>query len=391
MSQNIIIVGAGIFGVTAAQALQQRGYTVTVLDAGMIPNPLASSKDITKMIRMDYGDDDFYFDLMEEAFAGWDAWNAAWGEELYHEDGFLIMKKSLMQPGSFELESFSRLQERGHPAKRMSSADLAANHPHWNSALYVDGYTNPRAGWAESGNVVQRITEDLIEDGVNVHAQAAFEEFVEEQGRVVGVKTENGDTYLGDTVIFAVGAWTSAYLPELQDSMWPTGVPVMHFQPENVDNFTPPTFLPWAADISNTGWYGFPKDKTGVVKVANHGKGVPVDPINDPRELPAGTENKFRAFLAETFPQLADAPKVGERLCLYCDTWDGDLWIDQHPDKPGLVVAAGGSGHGFKFAPVLGDIIADVTENKPNRYAERFAWRKRPAGSVRSESARFDG
>jgi hypothetical protein len=80
---------------------------------------------------------------------------------------------------------------------------------------------------------------------------------------------------------------------------------------------------------------------------------------------------------------------VGNRLCLYCDSWDGNLWIDHDPERPGLVVAAGDSGHGFKFAPALGKLIADIVERKPSPYAQRFAWRAR--GELAAEEARFTG
>lgn len=388
-NSTVLVVGAGIFGVTAAQELNHRGHRVTLIDPGPIPHPLASSTDITKMIRMDYGRDDFYFDLMEAAFEGWDRWNTAWGESLYHEDGFLLMKKTPMTDGSFEMESFKRLTQRGHNPQRMDSGTLAANHPIWNADIYVDGYLNSRAGWAESGNVVQRIASSLAGQGVDVREGHAFQHFIEEGSKIVGVVTNSGDAFRADVTIMATGAWTPAYLPYLSDVMWSVGLPVMHFQPEHIESFTPPTFRPWAADVSNTGWYGFPKDRTGVVKIANHSKGIPIDPIHDPRELPDDMEDKFRSFMAETFPSLADAPCVGTRLCLYCDTWDGDLWIDHDPNRSGLVVAAGGNGHGFKFAPMLGGIIADVVEKTPNRFAERFAWRER-IGEERTEDGRLN-
>jgi glycine/D-amino acid oxidase-like deaminating enzyme len=98
---------------------------------------------------------------------------------------------------------------------------------------------------------------------------------------------------------------------------------------------------------------------------------------------------RCRAFLAETFPGLAGAPLVAARTCLYCDSWDGNFYVDHDPDRPGLVVAAGDSGHGFKFAPVLGEVIADVVERRPNRYATRFVWRER--GASAAEDARYTG
>ena len=93
-SQSIVIVGAGIFGVTAAVELRRRGYQITLCDPGPVPHSAASSTDISKMIRMDYGRDEFYMDLMEEALAGWDRWNRDWKRPLYHEDGFVLLSKS---------------------------------------------------------------------------------------------------------------------------------------------------------------------------------------------------------------------------------------------------------------------------------------------------------
>jgi glycine/D-amino acid oxidase-like deaminating enzyme len=95
----------------------------------------------------------------------------------------------------------------------------------------------------------------------------------------------------------------------------------------------------------------------------------------------------FRAFFRRSLPALAEAPMTSNRLCMYCDTWDGDFWIDYDPDREGLLVAAGGSGHGFKFAPMLGPIIADVLERKPNDFAHRFRWRRR--GELKTEGARY--
>jgi len=96
---------------------------------------------------------------------------------------------------------------------------------------------------------------------------------------------------------------------------------------------------------------------------------------------------RVRAFARATFPGLADAPIAESRLCLYADTWDGDFYIDHDPERPGLFVATGGSGHAFKFAPILGRVAADTVEGTPNRYASHFAWR--PRGHGKKEQARF--
>ena len=96
----------------------------------------------------------------------------------------------------------------------------------------------------------------------------------------------------------------------------------------------------------------------------------------------------MRRFLADSFPSLADAPVVFNRVCFYCDTKDGDFWIAPDPDRTGLTIAAGDCGHGFKFAPVLGGIIADAVEGKVN---PKFRWRSEVKPGVAKEAARFQG
>ncbi|MBI1785871.1 FAD-dependent oxidoreductase [Candidatus Sumerlaeota bacterium] len=385
-SRSVVVVGGGIFGVTGALELRRRGWNVTLLDPGPIPHPLASSTDISKVIRMDYGADDFYTDLMEESLRRWDAWNRQWGEKLYHEDGFLIMSSRRMEPDGFEYESFVRINPRGYRLERIDSDQLRRRFHAWNAGHYRDGYLNPRAGWAESGAVVARVARDAIAAGVQIIEGKKFGELIETDSRIAGVETRDGEKYMAEVVVAAAGAWTPILLPHLSHLMWPVGQPVIHMHAENPKLFQPPQFACWAADIASTGWYGFPALDDGTFKIGNHGPGYKIHP-DDPLEVPAEHEGKTRDFLKLTFPSLANAPVKKTRLCLYCDTWDGNFYIDHDPQRPGLFIAAGGSGHAFKFAPMFGDLIADGVERKSNPYAHRFAWRKR--GEAAKEDARF--
>jgi glycine/D-amino acid oxidase-like deaminating enzyme len=99
-------------------------------------------------------------------------------------------------------------------------------------------------------------------------------------------------------------------------------------------------------------------------------------------------ERALRAFLAETFPALAGEPITATRVCVYCDTRDEHFWIARDPAREGLVVAAGGSGHGFKFAPVIGDLIADAVDGTANPRLHKFRWRPEIAPTVGEEAAR---
>lgn len=379
-SSTALVIGGGIFGLTAALELRRRGWQVILLDAGAIPHPDAASTDISKVVRMDYGSDPQYTEMGEASLAGWRAWNEEWGTPLFHEDGFLVLSREVMKPGAFEYESYHCLRQRGHALHRLDSEHLKREHPQWNSDLYVDGYLNPQGGWAESGCVVAQLKCQAEAAGVVIHEQVPLGTW-----SAGSVRDGSGRDWTADVTVAALGAWTPEWLPWLKPVMWATAQSVFHFRPPNPERFRAPAFPVWAADIGTTGWYGFPANAEGVVKVANHGPGRRVS-AQAPRVMPEGEEERFRAFLCQTFPALADAPVAAQRLCLYGDTFDGNFLIAPDPDRQGLVVAAGDSGHAFKFAPVLGGLIADAVEGKTKPWSARFAWRQ-PTAAAR-EGAR---
>jgi glycine/D-amino acid oxidase-like deaminating enzyme len=380
-----LVVGAGVFGLTASIELARRGHAVTVTDPGPVPHPDAASTDLSKIVRADYGSDVFYARLADAALEGWARWNREWAWKPFHNTGFLLLAREPLESAGFEGESFRCLSRLGHRLERLDAPALKAAHPAWTFGDVPEGYLSSRAGWAESGRVVQTLARTAAAGGVAIRAGARVVEFTSQESRISGVALEDGTRLRADRVIVAAGSWTPALLPWLGDRMWATGQPVFHFRPSSPEAFLPPRFVPWSADIANTGWYGFPLHPSGVVKIANHGPGHRLEP-NAPRVVPDGWDDRFRSFLRQEIPELADAPIVQRRVCVYCDTFDNDFWIDHDPDRPGLIVAAGGSGHGFKFAPVLGGIIADVVEGRDNPWAHRFRWRQ--LGTRRVEPAR---
>lgn len=384
-SSKIIVVGGGIFGTTAALSLRERGHEVHLFEAGKIPNPQASSTDISKMIRADYGADTFYTDMMLEAFKGWDQWNERWERDLYHQVGFLLLTHEAMQPGSLEYESIKAFEERNIPVERISPALLRERYPQWHADQFADGYYNPLGGWAESGAVVKQLAQTALEKGVTLHEETAIMSLLANGDSVGGIFTKEGQVYGADQVVVAAGVWSGQLIPELEDKMVISGQPIYLFKPKDGKAYDGRRFPGWAADITRTGWYGFPANKNGLVKIANHGEGVVADPDAE-NDIPPHYYPALNTFLAHHLPKLEQARIESARLCYYCDTWDSDFYICPHPVKKGLTIAFGGSGHGFKFAPLLGDLIADVVEGKPNKYAHRFQWREK--GTPKLEAAR---
>jgi glycine/D-amino acid oxidase-like deaminating enzyme len=385
---DFLVVGGGAFGAAASLELAQRGHSVALLDPGPLPHPEASSTDISKVVRMDYGDDTFYAGLAEIALGRWREWNSRAGRTLYHETGFVLMKRGTMEPGGFEFDSREALATMGYPVQRLDGEGLHRRFPAWSVGVYSDGYFNPSGGWAESGNVVSLMLQWCKDGGVDIRDGTRCESLISDAGVVKGVVDHTGHLHFAGGVVVAAGAWTPELLPWTKDFLQAVGQPVFHLRPDDVAPFQSGVFPVWAADISETGWYGFPAQRNGVVKVANHGDGIRMSAL-DPKEVPPEYDESCRVFLRGSIPLLADAPIVARRLCMYCDTPDGDFLIDQDADRRGLTIAAGGSGHAFKFVPVLGELIADAAEGRTNRWLDRFR-AKRP-DSGRTERARFQG
>ncbi len=387
-ADRVLIVGAGIFGLAAALELAERGYRVTVVDREVPPHALAASNDVSRMVRVDYGGDRLYCRLAGEAIAGWRRWNSQWGRDLYHQDGLLLLSSRPLEEGGYEGDSYQTLSGIGWPLQRLTSKDISRRFPGWNSDYYADGYFNPRGGWAEAGAVISRMAADVQAKGVSLRI-SVVSSLLRSGGRVRGVVTEAGEQIESDRVVVAAGVWTPDLLPELDGFLQLSGQPVLYFKPADPQPFQASSFPPWGADLATSGWYGFPANPDGIVKIGRHGPGHAASP-DAARVLPdREDEARCRQFLSHSLPALADAPLAASKMCIYTDTWDGNFLISRHPELDNLTVATGGSGHGFKFGPVLGRLAADAVEGVANPYLGRFEWR--PVGNPATESARYTG
>ena len=390
-SSDFLVVGAGIFGVTTALSLRSRGYSVTLIDPGPLPYALAASTDVSKVVRMEYGTNRQYMRMVIRAIEGFHRWNEQFGETLYHETGVLAAAKTYMEKSEFVNDSYRMLLEEGQSPERLSGEEITRRFPAWTTGAYVDGFYNPRGGYAESGRVVGKLVEQAMAAGVDVRPGQTADQFLLSNGRVQGMRTREGATFGCDHTVLAAGSWTPWLMPEMQSVMDATGHPIFHLSPKDPAPFTAPEFVVFFGDTALTGWYGFPMLREGIVKISRHGVGVSLHPEKDERTVYEEDFRQLRIFLEETFPALLDAEITYTRRCLYNDTLDENFWIDNHPEKEGLSLATGGSGHGFKFGPVLGDLIADVVEDKPNEWAELFKWRDLSPDTTGQEASRYHG
>ncbi|MBI5513716.1 MAG: FAD-dependent oxidoreductase [Deltaproteobacteria bacterium] len=384
---GVLVAGAGVAGVTAARALRARGHAVTLLDPGPLPHPLAASTDVSKAVRLEYGADGAYTALGERALEGWRRFNADEGERFFHETGVLFLRRGPMVPGGFEHDSHTTLVARGHRPERLDHAGLGARFPAWGGGGYTDGFFHALGGWVESGRALARWIARASREGVALREGASLARVEDGDGASVTVALRDGQRLTGDSLVLALGAWTPWYLTALAPALRSTGHPVFHLRPREPERFTGERFPVFGAAIAETGWYGFPLHPTaGVVKIARHGVGRAMHPEDPARAVTDEERAALGEFLAGSLPWLADAAVVSTRVCLYCDTHDGHFWIDRDPSRPRVVVAAGDSGHGYKFAPVLGDWIADVVEGAPAE--PRWRWRPEVTAGRTEEAAR---
>jgi len=387
---RVIVVGAGISGVTSAIELKNRGHKVVLVDPGPVPHPAAASTDISKAVRAAYGPDEDYTALADRCIPIWREWNRNFGTKLYHETGVLFVCERPMQPGDFEYESYRVLEKQGHKVERFDSFTFHNRFPAFAEDRFQDGFFDPSAGFVESGRVVATLIDYAKSRGVELRERAKFVGLIEHDDRVDGIVLEDRHQIDADAVVMATGAWTPYLLPFTNKFLRATGHPVFHLRPKQPSFFLPERLPFFGADISETGYYGFPLNQ-GVVKIANHGAGREMSPDSAKRVVTREDEIDLRKFLRSTMPALADAPIVYSRVCMYCDTNDGDLWIAPDPERPNLIVATGDCGHGFKFAPLLGEIIADAVEGKSNPLLQKFRWRPEVKSGLTKEAARFAG
>src|SRR5215471_21446824 len=205
---KVIIVGAGINGVTAAIELRNRGHGVLLIDPGPLPHPLAASTDISKVVRAAYGPDEDYTELAERSIKHWRNWNEEFGAKLYHQVGVMFVRRREMEPGDFEYESFKLQQKRGLKVVRMREPQLSQRFPAWNPDLYQDGVLEIEAGYAESGRVVATLIGRAKSIGVNLREGIRFLRLEKDHDRIKGIAADNGERIAGDVVVMAVGAWT---------------------------------------------------------------------------------------------------------------------------------------------------------------------------------------
>ncbi|KAK3651112.1 hypothetical protein LTR56_005876 [Elasticomyces elasticus] len=440
---KIIIVGAGVFGLTTALHLSQRGYSnVHIFDRqpynqnryAVSLGADAASADENKIVRASYGDRKLYQDLAFAAMPEWQRWNEMLAStpsddlpsdltqhtRLWDNCGYLRLSDNGLEDSEKETQKHFPAEIR-HTQYRVSDEQSRADamrdgitaskidpFGRMDRALPADGVLDMTAGYVLASRACSFALYLCQEAGVDLHLgpDHALRRLLQQNEVVSGIATADDQEHSADLVIVACGGWTPSLVSQAEQLLETTSGSVLSIRlpkdrPDLWDKYSPEQFPVWDFNMGSYGpyktiggIYGLPRTPEGVVKIAfrgakwtdySHNSTVSGKPLSYPKthvdKVPKEAMRVIRGFCEENLPDLLELDLEYERLCWYTDSANNSFLIDYVPGTENLMVASGGSGHGFKFLPVLGQHIVDVVERKETQYTRLFAWRDVPHGS----------
>lgn len=357
--RSVIVIGAGVFGAWSALRLARAGWTVTLVDAYGPANGRASSADHTRVIRAGYGDAAIYTQWATASLADWQWLGKKAGAPLVLECGALF----LGAPASPYLDDTARtLADHGVTHERLDAAAVASRFPQLGVIGLGDAVFEARGGVLMARRAVHAAVEVAVSAGVTYRC-ARIRPCDEGAAQPI-VQTTDGERLDADRYVFACGPWLPGLFPNtIGGRIRATRQEVLHFGTPAGDTRFTIARLPVWIDFP-AGLYGIPDVDGSGMKVGIDRHGPAIDPDTADRRASDDAVATVREFFARRFPALAEAPLVEARVCQYENTATGDFLIDRHPTWPGVWLVGGGSGHGFKHGPAVGQHVADLLDER---------------------------
>ena len=361
---DVIVIGVGSMGSATCYALARRGLRVLGLERFTIPNEMGSHGGQSRIIRKAYFEHPDYVPLLHRSYEGWSGLEASSGVKLYHETGLLYTGRpsSLLLKG---VRDSAKLHDI--PLESIPSDKVSDRFPAFRIADGYDVLFEPKAGFIIPDLAITTFVKGAEQSGAVIRQHERVIKWLSD-GSGVSVTTENGH-YTAEKLVITAGPWAYDLIPELKSQLKVTRQTFAWFMPEHQQRFTIGNFPCWLVDQFETGaaWYGLPmlpSERFGGpqgLKVGQHNPGAAshpdqVDRTVKPEELAQLIREVDRFFPGATQKLLTT------KVCLYTYSPDENFIIDKLPDNQDRVVfAAGFSGHGFKFLPVIGEVLADLS------------------------------
>ena len=360
---DCLVLGTGGVGSAALYHLAKQGKRVAGIDRFGVAHDRGSSHGQTRIIRQSYFEHPSYVPLVQRAFELWEELQAEHGRDLYYQTGILQAG-----PGGGALIQgvLASSAEHGLPIEHLNVAEARKRWPQFAFDDDMEVVFEQRGGFL------------LIEHAISAHIEkaqwAGAELFVghticevKTGGRCLEVLTDQG-TFTADSIVVTAGAWAADLLPELKGHLRILNKP-LHWYTADADLYSNRVGCPVFFFESETGdYYGFPSIDERGLKLARHSGGTEVsNPLELNRSLDEDERSDVAGFLRKHLPQVSDQA-TDHAVCMYTVTSDSHFIIDRAELDDRIVYAAGLSGHGFKFAAALGELLAKMANGESHGY-----------------------
>jgi len=362
-SYDCVVIGAGCFGSWTALRLREGGRSVALLDAFGPGNQKSSSGGASRIIRMAYGADEIYTRWSWDSLSAWkDLFERVRRPELFQPTGVLWTAR---QGHPHAAGARIIFRELAIPHETLTAREVCRRYPQLHFDTEVVGILEPESGALLANQAVRAVAGEAARIGVDM--MTARVTAPAGRMRLDFVRTEDGRTIAAETFVFACGPWLPKLFPEvIAGRILVTRQPVFYFDVPAYD-------MPIWIDFSDPrGAYTFPPLAGKGFKLALDQHGPEFDPDTGSRNATPTEIAAAREFLSERFPALAGVPLVESEVCQYENTCNGDLLIDQHPELSNVWLAGGGSGHGFKHGPMVGEYVVRMLDGEEPE--PRLSW-----------------
>jgi sarcosine oxidase len=368
---EVAVIGAGAFGSWTAWQLQHAGKRVLLLDAYGPANARASSGGESRVIRLGYGKDEIYTRMAMYSLDRWQELSDRAELPILHRIGALFL---VGHSGTYGDDSLDTVRRVGGRIEALSREELATRYPQVKLDGIVRGQLEPESGALMARRGVLTLVREFVRSGGDYLEDAVAPP--KGEGRLEEVATRGGRRLRADAFVFACGPWMPRVFPTvIGGRIRATRQEVFFFGPAPGDGRFAPPALPVWLDVSNPSaiMYGMPNLESRGFKVASDAHGPPIDPDTADRRVSDAGLAAARRYLGRRFPALAHAPLLESRVCQYENTSSGDFLIDRHPTLENVWLVGGGSGHGFKHGPAVGDYVARAVRGELGTAEPRFS------------------
>ena len=365
---DVIVVGVGGMGSATVYELARRGKTVLGIDRFGIPNTMGSSHGLTRIIRMAYWEDVAYIPLLRRAYELWNETQARAGEQLLYITGGV----DASAPEDDVYKGSRRACETHHlPHEDYDHTELSNRFPGFVLPKGMRAIYQPDAGFLLSERCIVAHVNLAMARGAIIHGHERVVNW-EPAGEGVKVRTDR-TTYSADKLVITAGPWANKLLaPLLKELAVPERQVVAWLQPKNPEPFRFGNLPVWIIQAPEGTFYGFPSWGIPGFKLGRiHHREETVDPDNMDRECHPEDEAILWSFAKRYFPEAAGRA-LSMETCIFTNTPKGHFIVDRHPDCPQVVLGAGYSGHGFKFASVMGEILTELAVDGKTRHNISF-------------------